>query len=135
MPDFFNKYNTQLDPIDEEKFVDWAADNNKLNDVEDYDLRGFYKQQGQLDERGHAADQFKKPNHPTFSNESIYNGQDGYNGGVWSEVGDKTHFAPSETNLQMRSPEQLQGYFKQVEPDVALDMPARFQNLKQKLGR
>ncbi len=39
---------------------------------EDYDLRGAYAAGQTRDGRGHMTDQFKKPNHPTFSNESQY---------------------------------------------------------------
>lgn len=45
----------------------------------DYDYRGFYKKYGNLSPQatnGHLTDEFKLPNHPTFSNESkFYNGQ------------------------------------------------------------
>jgi hypothetical protein len=39
----------------------------------DYDLRGAFKAGLTPDPKtGHWPDTFKKPNHPTFSNESIY---------------------------------------------------------------
>jgi hypothetical protein len=45
----------------------------------DYDYRGFYKKYGNLSPQatnGHLTDEFKLPNHPTFSVESrYYNGQ------------------------------------------------------------
>lgn len=45
----------------------------------DYDYRGFYKKYGALQPQatnGHLTDEFKLPNHPTFSVESkFYNGQ------------------------------------------------------------
>lgn len=82
----------------------------------DYDNQGAYLVQQQLSANGHGSDQFKKPNHPTFSDQSQYNGVAGNIGGTW---GDGT-YTPSGTNLGYRSQEELQRYFNQVEPDIKL---------------
>jgi len=54
----------------------------------DYDLRGFYKENPNFSakEGEHMTDKFKKPNHPTFSNESKYY-REGMKAGKWE--GDK----------------------------------------------
>jgi len=68
-------------------FQNWYAKNTlegknnvpyseKLN----YDYYSFYKNKGQGNIEGHFPDTYKRPNHPTFSNESSYsgNGAKGY---------------------------------------------------------
>lgn len=124
--DFSNKYNTALSKADEAKFLKWAEKNNKLNDVYDYDIRGAWKalQKGQMsaDERGHLGDMFKKPNHPTFSDQSIYHGKDNYFGGSWTQNKEgKYTFVPSPTSLWKA--DELQRYFKEYEPDATLQFP------------
>ena len=129
MPDFTQKYNTRLSPLEEKAYNTWVAQNNRGNDVYDYDLRGAWKElmSGQMTqaENGHLGDKYKKPNHPTFSDESIYHGVDGYYGGTWGQSPDvnQTTFTPSETNLKNMSPKALQRYFDRIEPDVKLLLP------------
>ncbi len=74
------------------------------------------------DDRGHTTDKFKKPNHPTFSDESQYSGQNGNVGGHW---GDDGTFTPSNTNLTQHTSAELQQYFKQNEPDTKLVLPEK----------
>lgn len=67
-----NEYNTDLGG-DEDKFQAWKAENAPKDSGYDYDLRGAYKAGVKADpESGHWPDTFKKPNHPTFSNQSQY---------------------------------------------------------------
>ena len=70
-------YTTQLTPNQEAMFQVWAKQNGVRMEPgwnEDYDMRGLWKFNPltKPDERGHWPDLFKKPNHPTFSRESIY---------------------------------------------------------------
>ena len=66
-------YDTKLSPEDEAKFQDWKAKYAPNDSGQDYDLRGAYKAGVTPDPNtGHMPDTFKKPNHPTFSNESQY---------------------------------------------------------------
>ena len=57
-----------------------------------YDVRGFWKSgdwKGK-DSSGHGSDKWKEPNHPTFSEESVYSKQKGgsdYDGGEWMDNG------------------------------------------------
>ena len=39
------------------------------------------------DARGHLGDKYNKPNHPTFSDESIYSTEE-HRGGTWTDNGD-----------------------------------------------
>ena len=116
--DFTNKYNTPIPPQQQAAFAAWALANGQdpVKGKYDYDLQGAFMAGAKTGDRGHFTDQFKKPNHPTFSNESQYNGIDGYVGGQWTPQG----YQPSVTNLQFRTPTQLAQYFARVEPETKL---------------
>lgn len=107
----------------------------------DYDLQGWWlaNQNANL-KGGYLTDTYKKPNHPTFSNESMYDGlrpddggwDDRLKGGQWEKNGKKNvkgedlyNFTPGATNLQMYQPQELMNYFKQVEPDHSLILPGQ----------
>jgi len=123
--DMTEQYNTPLPPYEEARFHAWAYANNKLRDLQDYDLRGFWQSQGGVvDARGHGPDTFKKPNHPTFSNESQYHGVDGMLGGTWKQTGKNSwDFTASPDNLKHRSPQELQQYFNTYESGSRLILP------------
>ena len=40
--DLSAQYNTELSPERERLFQEWATQNNRLRDVYDYDLRGYF---------------------------------------------------------------------------------------------
>src|SRR6266852_2141122 len=66
-------YNTVLSPTQEQAFQIWKSQNAPDDSGADYDLRGAYLANMQRSaDNGHMGDQFKKPNHPTFSNQSQY---------------------------------------------------------------
>lgn len=70
-------YTTRLSPEEEMRFRAWARQYGIRMEPgwnEDYDMRGLWKSAPDVrpDERGHFPDTYKKPFHPTFSNESIY---------------------------------------------------------------
>jgi hypothetical protein len=67
------QFNTQLSPMEEQNFTQWKAQYAPNDSGEDYDLRGAFKANLRPDPKtGHWPDTYKKPNHPTFSNESQY---------------------------------------------------------------
>lgn len=79
------QYTTKLNPREEFEFRQWykkLADKKGLNpdyDAEEhyYDYRGFWKNEDRYailndEPNAHFIDRYKKPGHPTFSNESIY---------------------------------------------------------------
>lgn len=96
------KYETNLSPGEEVKFNKWLDNNYNAGRIQkgDYD---FYKKNGyglnydfraafkagenaevnKTDNEWHWSDIGKKPNHPTFSNQSKYNNVDGFVGGKW----------------------------------------------------
>ena len=121
--DFTDKYNTQLSSADEAAFQQWANETGKIKDLYDYDIRGAWKQG--MTEGGlpgdHLPDTYKKPNHPTFSDESLYHGQDGYQGGTWSTSMGRDVFTPGPTNLYSR--DELKQYMGVADPDVILTAP------------
>ena len=65
-------YNTKLSPMDEKAFQLWRAKNMPNDSGADYDQRGAYSAGLNQQPNGHWEDQFKKPNHPTFSDQSTY---------------------------------------------------------------
>ena len=124
--DYSDKFNTLLSPDEEEKYQAWATENHREKDVYDYDLRGAWKelQSGTMseDERGHLGDKYKKPNHPTFSDQSIYSGQDGVTGGVWSRNADGRDVYTPGRKLSSVEADRLRRYFARNEPGVVLDL-------------
>ena len=126
--DFTHKYNTELDPKMEAQFQQWLKTlSPKKQSMRDYDLRGLFKagMTGDYDENNpiqlfgvgddiHFTDRFKKPNHPTFSTESIYNHRDGFVGGEWMNFGNNRWvYVPNDTNMLTK--EQLTDYFGREE--------------------
>lgn len=124
--DYSDKFNTVLAPDEEEKYQAWATENHREKDVYDYDLRGAWKelQSGTMseDERGHLGDKYKKPNHPTFSDQSIYSGQDSVTGGVWSRNAEGKDVYTPGRKLSSVEADRLRRYFLRNEPGVVLDL-------------
>lgn len=67
-----SKYETKLAPNEEIQFQTWKAKYAPNDSGQDYDFRGAYRAGLVPAANGHWPDTFKKPNHPTFSNESQY---------------------------------------------------------------
>lgn len=123
--DMTDKYNTKLSDADEAEFQKWATANPRLGGTYDYDARGFWQAGAGAADNGHGSDQWKKPNHPTFSTGSQYSGVDGFQGGQWAQSqGGSYSFTPSPTNLQNLSPSEMMDYFQKVEPGNRLVIPA-----------
>lgn len=120
--DFTDQYNTQLTPEEEREFQAWAKAEGRQGDVFNYDLRGAWKeiQSGTMSEdaRGHLGDKYKKPNHPTFSDQSIYSTEEN-RGGHWSVENGKDVFVPGR-ELSAAEANYLQQYFAEREPGVQL---------------
>lgn len=73
MPAGFDKqYNTILTNDEEKEFQSWKKQYAPKDSGADYDLRGAFKADLKPGADGHWPDTFKKPNHPTFSDESQY---------------------------------------------------------------
>lgn len=129
---YSDQFNTKLSPTDEADFWKWlntvsqTMGRDKSKDMADYDLRGLWKVMGDQYQFSphqglHTTDVFKKPNHPTFSNQSEWHGIGGLEGGDWgSGYGDSgpNNFMPGATNP---APVTLAEYFKRYEPDYLLN--------------
>jgi hypothetical protein len=120
--DFTNLYNTPLTPELQNSY----STRYSPNDSYDYDMSGFHASNPNpnMTEGQHFPDTFKKPNHPTFSDQSQYHGIDGNEGGHWGLLDNgQFTFTTGKTNLQYHSKEELQDYFKRVEPNNKLILP------------
>lgn len=76
MAGLYEYLTTELSPREEIAFAMEKTRSPFKNDSgRDYDYRGFYQKYGNLAPQatnGHLTDEFKLPNHPTFSIESKY---------------------------------------------------------------
>ena len=125
-----DRYNTRLSPEDEAAYQAWAKKNGRENDVEDYDMRGAWleaKQKGVSleDGRGHFPDTYKKPNHPTFSDQSKYNGAGGAKGGTWSKTEDGRDVFTPNRKLSTEEEKSLKAYFAKNEPNAVLNLSGK----------
>ena len=113
--DMTNEYNTPLSQNEQPLFKKWAGE--KIKDKYDYDLQGFWLADRKFGSDGHGTDEFKKPNHPTFSNESKYSNEK-TPGGVWDQNDEGTYrFTPSEFNNNMMSKEDRRDYWQYAEKE------------------
>ena len=83
----------------------------------DYDYAGYIAKHGTPDQsKGqHLTDEYKLPNHITFSDQSRYHSQ-AQDGGKWQQGGSgQWNFTPSAYNLSQHSPEEYKAYFSQYE--------------------
>ena len=125
--DYTDRYNTKLSDDDEAEYQKFAGEHKKKTgrdlskDDYDYDTRGWWKSGGATADNGHGPDTYKKPNHPTFSDESVYHGKDGSEGGKWSKKDGRDKFTPGKSNRQHWKPDDLKRYFQEREPDVDLE--------------
>ena len=127
---YTDQFNTPLSPQEEAAFQAWGRQQaalrggrNPAQDTYDYDMRGFWKSGGQFAGNGHAGDEFKKPNHPTFSSLSRYSTPQTL-GGEWKQQVDGTWtFAPSPTNLKYNDAGDLKQYFAKEEQGNQLVLP------------
>jgi len=118
------KFDTSLSAEQEAAFRQWAGE--KIRDTEDYDLRGAWLANAQAAGNGHLPDTYKKPNHPTFSDESQYSTPD-QTGGTWGDAGDGSYnFWASPENLKHRSLMELVRYFSEVEPGNTMVAPVNW---------
>lgn len=125
--DYGKKYNSVVDPKSAADFEAWKsglpADMDKSG--KDYDLAGAFNAGLTPEADGHLPDTYKKPNHPTFSNESVYSGKEDGVGGKWSkdEAG-KWTFEASPDQLKINKPDDIKSYFSTKERDSRLLLPA-----------
>lgn len=112
-------------------YKEWLAYKSQLEgrdvsqDEHDYDLEGYYNSlKANPNESGHLPDTFKKPNHPTFSDQSKFHVPVIQQGGSWAEGDKGFKFSPSQQNIQNMGKSNLQSYFNEVETPEGLDLPS-----------
>ena len=95
---------THLQPWDEQRFRMWFNSLPEgIRNSNDYDYRGWWLENGSipykqiLSGNGHFTDKYKLPNHPTFSNQSIYS-KGNTIGGKW--INNDMDFVPSQYNVR-----------------------------------
>jgi hypothetical protein len=100
------------------------------NDTVSYDLQSAYEElpYSQMkrfaESNAHLPDTYKKPTHPTFSNESKYH-NDKTPGGYWDrDTKGRDRFTPSQYNIDnMGGPKEYMKWFQENEKGVILNMP------------
>ena len=134
--DFTNLYNTPLTSIEQQGFKAWLKTlPENQRSMRDYDLQGYYKfARDDVDPKNfylnhdnpstHFNDYFKKPNHPTFSVYSKYNGQDGWQGSRWYPLDkDESKWMLDVNPTNTRSPRGLARYMQEAEPSTVFSDP------------
>lgn len=128
-PEYFkDNFNTPLTPEEEVAYKNWLGIVGREDNTKDYDLRGAFKESAAADNRGHLTDRYKKPNHPTFSDESIYNNTLSplgvpFQGGQWKKEGQGWTYQPSDFMMQYTEPQDdLIQYMKKYEPKARLKL-------------
>lgn len=126
---YVGEYNTKLTLPEMMEFHSWAKNkygdhDSMLREMGDYDIQGAWKAQksGQsiVDPvTGHWPDTFKKPNHITFSNQSMYHSE-ATPGGQWIQTNNKWQYKPSEHVKNIHGKSNLMNYFKNYEKDADL---------------
>ncbi len=119
-------YDTPLSSQEEAAFQQWKQQYAPNDTGEDYDLRGAFKAGLTPDPKtSHWPDTFKKPNHPTFSNESQYaTGPDAAKAGRWE--GDKfvpplATAQPNDMEFGGMSPAEKMAYTRAQNTPNAID--------------
>jgi hypothetical protein len=89
-----------------------------------YDLQGYIGKYGIPDQsKGqHLTDEFKLPNHITFSDHSMYH-NDKTPGGKWEQKDKVWHYTPSDFVIKQHGTDKLRDYFKTNEPNSVLHLP------------
>ncbi len=117
-------------PIPEDKFWEfmrWMQEESSIKgrdmfrEMDVYDFPGYWANiKKHTEPTEHYPDTYKKPYHPTFSDESIYHGKAGLIGGHWEENEKKWTFKPGRTNLGFHGKKGIVDYLRN-EPDVTIN--------------
>lgn len=90
----------------------------------DYDYEGYHRKYGPAKPDGHYPDEFKLPNHITFSTDSQHHSE-ATPGGRWEKANGRWQYTPSDFVLQQHGEEKLRQYFQDNEPEAVLNLPVR----------
>ena len=117
--DYSTDYNTVLSPDEQVEYNKYKSSLGERGNDSDYDLQGYWLKYGRNEqpkvEGTHFTDEFKKPNHKTFSDQSIYDKQkdkDGneIKGGKW--YGDTSYLPPASVLSDPARMRELQEYMQ-----------------------
>lgn len=93
-------YDTKLNSLQEARYKLAARNAGRINDTADYDLRGAWlKNPKSIGSNGHLTDEFKKPNHPTFSTDSKYSTPSNLGGSWVAGKRNSWSFTPSKRQI------------------------------------
>lgn len=98
------KFETQLSPAEEKQYAGWKQVVAPNDSGFDYDYRGAFKAGAAPDNNGHWPDTWKKPVHPTFSDQSTYAKDRPDLAGTWE--GD-AYVSPEQKQLRDMSDDEL----------------------------
>ena len=111
-----NNFTTELTSGAEQAFQNQQVGSTDTG--EDYDLRGAFADGTERDSIGHLPDTYKKPSHPTFSDESAY----AVSGPGNTGPGNAGHWVGGQFQPQAGPPAWLNQYMDSTQPEVkALD--------------
>lgn len=100
-------FDTQLSATEEARFQTWRSKHVNPNDLgQDYDFRGAWKAGMTPGADSHWKDTFKKPNHKTFSDESVYSSLTGTRPGSWKGETYTPFGRETDTPMEALSPVQ-----------------------------
>lgn len=102
-------YDTKLNPVEETQFQDWKKRNAPRDSGVDYDLRGAFKAGLQPAANGHWPDTYKKPNHPTFSDQSLYAKDRPDLAGSWNG---EQYIPPAKTRAKILPPPETRSLWE-----------------------
>lgn len=122
-----DKYDTKLSPSDEAAYQKWIRTLREgLQSTDDYDMRGAFKDDMKAAANGHMGDKYKKPNHPTFSDGSVYSNPQ-TPGGTWNQAPDGSwSFWATQHNVDNLGITQLLNYFNTREQGNNVILPGNY---------
>ena len=99
-----DKYNTELDEDQMMLYNLFKKEFDIKDDSEDdMDIKGIFASGNYKELEGFSDEEYRKPNHPLFTNKSLYSNLETM-GGKYNRDG---HFEPSKTNMQYNSVDML----------------------------
>jgi hypothetical protein len=118
--------------------MDWQRIINEID--AGYDMPGYIDRYGDPDATGHSGhftDEFKLPNHITFSTDSKYHSPK-TPGGKWEKITengkDQWHYTPSQFVIDQQGADRLKWYFNNREPDSILHLPEEIKQQSYDIG-
>lgn len=126
------RFNTRLSSQEETQFQKWKQRYAPHDSGYDYDLRGAFKSGFTPDAKtGHWKDEFKKPNHPTFSDQSRYAKAMPERAGSWKG---ETYVPPRPLQKQQQASSLHQQALDAINQNVTANLEAERQHGRELLA-